>query len=311
MNGVLGSIYEDVREYAIKVCSIMLAIQNFEWILYSHAEKDHCFMHDYRLFCRDQNSSRSDLASCTPEIAWNFSTLEQYNINTDDLLNWQIPFDVVEHYADYLNTGSMNSFICNCTYDRIGPSCQYKLISDLPTIGEVLKNQLLHPHERESELPACLIDGIECNAGLLCLEWRQVCDGIPHCDNGIDEAECYLLEFQKCASDEFQCRNSMCIPLEFLFDGTIDCMDRSDEQEIRRIRELVATCPTKSTLECDERLCRKDEFSCGDGQCIPWSNLIHHQNSCKNARDAAYHCEAIEKFATMPSGVCRYNGRGK
>ncbi|CAF2803590.1 unnamed protein product [Rotaria sp. Silwood2] len=268
-------------------------------------------MHDYRLFCRDQDSIRTNLSSCTNGTIWNFSTLEQNNINTDDLLNWKIPFDLVERYADYLNTGLTNSFICNCTSNRIGSSCQYMLFCDLRTISEVLKKQLLNPKERESERAACLIDGIKCNAGLLCLEWRQVCDGIPHCDNGIDEAECYLLEFQQCASDEFQCRNSMCIPVEFLFDGTVDCMDRSDEQEIGRIRELVATCPTKSTFECDERLCRKDEFSCGDGQCIPWSNLIHHQDSCKNGRDAAYHCETIKNFATMPSGVCRYNGFGK
>ncbi|CAF4326295.1 unnamed protein product, partial [Adineta steineri] len=96
----------------------------------------------------------------------------------------------------------------------------------------------------------------------------------------------------------------MCIPNEFLFDGTIDCMDSSDEQEVETIRRIFGSCPTTSLLECDERLCRKDEFSCGDGQCIHWSNLIHHQNNCKNVRDLAYQCE-LQGFTTIANGICQ------
>jgi hypothetical protein len=292
-------------------CNHVTMSSSFEWILYSHKMGNQCLLYDERLFCQDQDLLPGNLLSCMNGLRWNFLTLKENNSTTDDLISWQIPFEAVELYANYLDTSSTNSFICNCTHGRFGPACQYMLFSDQSTIAEILENQLSDPNQRESELLTCLVDSIECNAGLLCLEWRQVCDGIVHCDNEVDEAECYLLEFQNCAFDEFQCRNSMCIPLEFLFDGVIDCMDVSDEQEVmRKIQEILKTCPIKSTWECDERLCRKDEFSCGDGQCIHWSNLIHHQDRCENTRDLAYNCE-IAAFGTMSSGVCRRKGNGE
>ena len=284
-------------------------MNNFEWMLYSPKLGDHCLLYDKRLFCRDITSLPNNILPCTYGIIWSFSMLKENDVSTDDLLSWQIPFEVVERYADYLDTSSTDSFICNCEHDRIGPTCQYSLFSDQLTIGEILESQLINPHLREGELHGCLVDSIECNAGLLCLEWRQVCDGIVHCDNGVDEAGCSLLEFQKCEFNEFQCRNSMCIPVEFLFDGVPDCMDSSDEQELRKIRDLFSTCPTKSTWECDERLCRKDEFSCGDGQCIHWSNLIHHQVTCKNTRDLTFQCE-VGSLTTMSNGACRQKRSG-
>ena len=30
---------------------------------------------------------------------------------------------------------------------------------------------------------ACFVDGIHCNVGLICLDWRQVCDGIMQCED--------------------------------------------------------------------------------------------------------------------------------
>jgi hypothetical protein len=80
-----------------------------------------------------------------------------------------------------------------------------------------------------------------CNSDVIYLEWRQICDGIVNCLDASDEFNCHLLELNKCEIDEFQCRNGMCIPIELLFDVTLDCIDLSDE-----------------------RLCRKDQFSCGN-----------------------------------------------
>ncbi|CAF4195689.1 unnamed protein product, partial [Adineta steineri] len=285
----------------------VVTMNSFEWILYSHNGYDNCLLYDQRLFCRDRDLLSNNLSSCTQGTTWYFSTLKENNMNTDDLLKWRIPFETIERYADYLANNSTNSFICNCTHDRIGVRCQYLLPANLSTIAEISKEQLREPAVREVALHTCLVDMIKCNTGLLCLEWRQVCDGIVQCDNGADEIECHVFELQNCASDEFQCRNSMCIPNEFLFDGTIDCMDSSDEQEVDEIRKIFASCPTTTIWECDERVCRKDEFSCGDGQCIHWSNLIHHQNSCKNTRDLAYQCE-LQAFPTLANGFCRQKG---
>ncbi|CAF4093060.1 unnamed protein product [Adineta steineri] len=282
-------------------CDNAVTTNSFEWILYSHNEYDNCLLYDQRLFCRDHDLLSNNVSSCMQGTMWYFSTLKDSNTTADDLLKWRIPFETIERYADHLDNNSANSFICNCTHDRIGTVCQYLLPANLSTIGELSKEQLRDPAARETGFYTCLVDMITCNIGLLCLEWRQVCDGIVQCDNGADEVGCHDFELQNCASDEFQCRNSMCIPNEFLFDGMIDCMDSSDEQEVETIRKIFGSCPTTSIWECEERLCRKDEFSCGDGQCIHWSSLIHHQYSCKNTRDLAYQCE-LQEFPTMANG---------
>jgi hypothetical protein len=86
-------------------------------------------------------------------------------------------------------------------------------------------------------------------------------------------------------------------------------MDTSDEQEIFTTLIHLYKCPSKSAWECDEHFCDKNEFSCGDGQCIHWSNLLHHQESCKNYRDIAYRCEFIPKMVTMANGICFYGGK--
>ena len=221
-------------------------------------------------------------------------------------------FKNIERYAQYLDLITSSNiigyesdlFICNCTTNRIGLSCEYELFSDLFTLVQVFQFQLSRPAERNNEIPACFVDEIQCNAGMLCLEWRQVCDSIINCDNGADEINCHLLEFYNCASDEFQCRNGMCIPLEFLFDGSIDCMDTSDEQEMFNTLTFSERCPLKSTLECDERLCSKNEFSCGDGQCVHWSNLIHHRETCRNYRDVVYRCESVPRMGRGINGIC-------
>ncbi|CAF1280403.1 unnamed protein product [Adineta steineri] len=70
-----------------------------------------------------------------------------------------------------------------------------------------LGSALREPLVREVPLHTCLVDMIKCNTGLLCLEWRQVCDGIVQCENGADEVGCHDFELQNCSSDEFQCRN--------------------------------------------------------------------------------------------------------
>jgi len=85
-------------------------------------------------------------------------------------------------------------------------------------------------------------------------------------------------------------------------------MDRSDEQEIEAISSPSALCPTKSMFDCDEFLCKKNEISCGDGQCVHWTNIINHQQSCTNRRDAFYRCEILmgtTTYSTLGSGLCR------
>jgi hypothetical protein len=55
----------------------------------------------------------------------------------------------------------------------------------------------------------------------------------------------------------------MCITKEFLYDIVSDCMDSTDEQQ------LYNTSSLDITIDCDEQLCRKNQFSCGDGTSVP------------------------------------------
>jgi len=55
----------------------------------------------------------------------------------------------------------------------------------------------------------------EYNSGLLCLDWRYICDGKQQCMGGVDEDYCELLESNECEEDEYRCENDMCIPEEY------------------------------------------------------------------------------------------------
>ncbi len=285
---------------------------NFEWLLYA-TRKDHeigdydCLLYEKRFFCRHIDNRETKL--CVNGALWQFSTLKSTNVTTDTLFNWNIPLDDVERYAYYLNSKASadkpNAFICNCTANRIGSFCQYERSSRHLTVAKTITDQLSRYLQRRNEILVCLVDEIQCNSGMLCLEWRQICDGIIQCDDGSDETDCHLLEFNQCTKDEFRCRNGMCIPLEFLFDADFDCMDSSDEQENEKMYEFFNRCPVKSAWECDERFCNKEQFSCGDGECVHWSNLLHHREGCENMRDLAYHCETMGSFGTFQTGICR------
>lgn len=286
-----------------------------EWLLYStdKISGDHdCLFYDSRLFCRRPNDSLIIRESVCDGTLWSMKDLKRNNVTIDMLFQWLQPHDNIERYSRFLQESSEgnsvleNETICNCSSNQFGVDCSYESVTD-STIGEVLNEQLLSPWQRTMQITACFVDGIQCNAGLLCLEWRQVCDGIVQCEDGIDEFNCDLLEFHHCASDEFQYRNGMCISQEFLFDGTIDCMDKSDEQEIPSIFGYLATCPIKPKFDCDEFLCKKSEFSCGDGQCVPWTSVINHEQPCENRRDAFYRCEILVEKArlfTSHNGLC-------
>ena len=296
----------------LSISSPIFGAKEFDWLFYAtrkyHNSGDYdCILYDNRFFCRRDDDHEAK--PCVNGLVRPFSSLKTADILPHTLINWNIPFDEIEQYADYLisnmSRDKIDHFICNCTARWIGPSCEYERPLSAANMEGTILNQLSRLFEHKNEILTCLIEEIRCNTGLLCLEWRQICDGIIQCDDGSDEMGCDLLEFNHCNKDEYQCRNGMCIPLEFLFDATFDCMDASDEQENVKVFEVFNRCPIKSAWECDERLCHKNEFSCGDGQCIHWSNLLHHRDKCKHLRDIAYHCEMFPPYGTLFTGICR------
>ncbi|UJR19685.1 hypothetical protein I4U23_022819 [Adineta vaga] len=238
--------------------------------------------------------------------------VEKLNVSTDDLISWVIPFYLIEQYAAHLNDDGENAqaaktTICNCSHNRNGRHCEYSLPSTSVTPGPWLNQQMATIDLDSDEILTRFVDGIICPGADMFLEWRHICDGFIQCQNGADELNCQLLEYFQCEPDEFQCRNGMCIPSEFAFDAMPDCLDWSDEQELDELYKRYADCPIHSTFDCDDRLCRKDQFSCGNGECVPWSAVLNDKNGCKNARHIAYICEVwgTQQLSGEWFGICK------
>jgi hypothetical protein len=68
-----------------------------------------------------------------------------------------------------------------------------------------------------------------CDSDLLCLDWRDICDGFQQCMFDYDEENYDKLEFNECDNNEYQCTNGMCIPDEYLLDGEYDYINMTDE----------------------------------------------------------------------------------
>ncbi|CAF1017323.1 unnamed protein product [Adineta steineri] len=155
---------------------------------------------------------------------------------------------------------------------------------------------------------------IDCEYGLLCLDWRNICDGAQNCMNGVDEENCDKVEMNECLENEFRCQNGLCIPEGYWLDGEFDCQDTSDELTRSDFEE---SCPREKGMECDEHICSESKsFSCGDGQCTtPYAfvrsvaDLFNGNNltfSCSTLRDLAFFCEIHRpaRLWTLKDGFC-------
>lgn len=236
-----------------------------------------------------------------------------------------IPLDLIDEYQQYVfyrknpteNIIYNNKqFICICKSEEIfGRYCEYKipdLIFDdsipisllVRTIGKARES--LSPWNRRIScynlLPLCY-DKLNRKR---CLDWRDICDGEIDCVNGDDENQCLNLEMNKCdVENEFRCRNGLCIRREFLFDGQLDCLDGSDEQ-LKLINEQL--CYQFPWIDCEEHLCTRDQFSCGDGQCITWNDRFQESIKCMNANDMLFMCEYKAMHDTSNDGSCQTIG---
>ncbi|CAF3952043.1 unnamed protein product [Adineta steineri] len=281
-------------------------------MIYSKDEtRPECFLVDFRYYCR-QVTVNTIIESCKDGNLWAFDKLKKLNVTTENLINWLIPFYLIEQYAAHLddneNTRAAEATICNCSQNQIGRYCEYNFNSRKIAPGEWLTQQMSTSYLNSYETLTRLVDGIICPGADMFLEWRHICDGFTQCANRADELDCHFLELFKCETDEFQCRNGMRIPIEFTFDATPDCMDWSDEQVLDEPYKRYRNCAVQSTFERDDRLCHRDQFSCGNGECVPWPVILNDQKDCSNFRDIAYICETsnlvLQTRGEWP-GICK------
>ncbi|CAF1179138.1 unnamed protein product [Didymodactylos carnosus] len=241
-----------------------------------------------------------------------FSELRTKNISLSTILHhWRSSLERVEDYSRYLRDSSQSDgFLCECFHQgSFGKNCEYRLpIGE--SVEETLEWQLImrmkNPRKVQIHGDVICSETLQCDSGVLCLDWREICDGFQHCLEGKDEENCDLLEMNQCdEEEEYRCMNGMCILDQFFLDGEFDCLDWSDEMPFKS----SGKCSLESVSEeCDDHLCPPNEWSCGDGQCIRDRLAFHDYEflTCQSGRDQYFICEthAEKKLWTMSNGRC-------
>ncbi|CAF5166142.1 unnamed protein product, partial [Rotaria magnacalcarata] len=84
-------------------------------------------------------------------------------------------------------------FVCNCTKaGTFGKYCEYQLTHDAKLFSEAVKAQFEEKRDGDSwntQRYGKIIcyETLSCGTDTLCLDWREICDGIQRCFSGIDE----------------------------------------------------------------------------------------------------------------------------
>lgn len=179
-----------------------------------HRHQTHCQNHATQLFFRD---------------------LIDQNIHPQQALRWSWTIEMADLYASFFYNTSLFSpshqdlFVCNCTQTgTFGKYCEYQLTHHQTTFGQALDKQFNQKKDGDSwntQRYGNIIcyETLDCPSSPLCLDWREICDGVQRCENGTDEENCDKLEFNECEDDEFRCINGMCIAEEFWLDGECCC----------------------------------------------------------------------------------------
>ena len=220
---------------------------------------------------------------------FSFDQLYHLNITSHEILLWSSSIDVAERYQDYINELSQsllsNEQFFNCTSPWFGARCQYSFelneTESLLNLNErVLNVQQKFPFTDDVIHQTCYIL-IECDRGgpLMCLDWREVCDGRIDCLNGgVDEMQCSDLEINECKKNEYRCHNGLCIPNIFFDDDSVqaECLDQSDILDSYKCSSNLSV--ESDIFTCEENTCRpgNDKFSCGDGQCVEDFHKCHN-----------------------------------
>ena len=230
-----------------------------------------------------------------------FQQLKTNNVMTEDLFWWNAPIEIIELYEKYLISDKLidenDQYYCNCSIQsQFGKSCQYDMDTDdkYRSFGDLLDISRFGSlkSEEHNEYLTCYT-GIQCQTNLLCLDWRQICNGIVDCDHGEDEPFdlCLKMESNEChAEKEFRCQNGMCIPISTAFHYNGICLDRSDKQSSSQY--LSDLCLNYPSLDCDVTNHGWKKFSCNNGQYISYEDLTSRTHkrgqTCANDHHLKY-----------------------
>ena len=278
-----------------------------------------CIPYEFTHYCRRPNGPIRLARNDNPKQCYHggrlhdFATLRMNNVTLSTILHgWRSTPEKVEDYAlsrTYRNDN--DQYLCECVnVQSFGKNCEYLLPAGY-TLAQVVQaaQELKKNNPDQVQVHGNIIcyTTLSCNSGLLCLDWRDLCDGVQQCMEGLDEENCDILEANECEENEYRCMNGLCIPAEYFLDGEFDCLDWSDELQYYNDRQCSDEA---ASAQCDDRYCPPNQWSCGDGQCI--RDRFHFQNSreveyeCGSKRDQYFLCETHNSIvqSTSMSGRC-------
>ena len=245
-----------------------------------------------------------------------FSELQSKNISVGTVLHhWKSSIERVDQYARFRrgDAPEWDGSLCECIQSTsFGKNCEYRLPTG-HTFDQTIEWQLMMREKYSNQVQqhgdVVCYEMVGCDSGALCLDWREICDGVQQCMSGVDEENCDLLEINRCDDDEYRCMNGMCIPDQFFVDGEMDCLDWSDELQFKNDRQCYSE---RVSDQCDDRVCPSNRWSCGDGQCTVHRLAFQKaevNTTCRSRRDEYFICETElnADVWTMPNGRCFVN----
>ena len=148
-------------------------------------------------YCRQLNHSQSLQRDFNQSChnngqLWSFEKLSDLNISPSDVLLWSSSLEQTDLYSKYLSNHSIDmndKYICNCTNpSSFGKFCEYKFYGDSTSFNDAIVKQFeplqhlnmssgkIHVGSQLHDNRPCYIT-LTCDSGLMCLDWRHVCDG--------------------------------------------------------------------------------------------------------------------------------------
>ncbi|KAK7108866.1 hypothetical protein V1264_016527 [Littorina saxatilis] len=160
-----------------------------------------------------------------------------------------------------------------------------------------------------------------------------VCDHLQDCEDSSDEDVCV---FPTCVlSDQYQCANKQCVPLNQRCDEIVQCLDESDEADCQKNVKLFQSIflpPPPRLVNFDGRgnveyspldmeradggpVCPDTHLFCpGDGYCVPVYVRCNGVNDCPGKEDEAecdtytcpglYRCRGLVTTCVHPDHLC-------
>ncbi|TRZ00821.1 hypothetical protein DNTS_026704 [Danionella cerebrum] len=135
---------------------------------------------------------------------------------------------------------------------------------------------------RMDQMRWSVAEDFECTDGSGCVIESGVCDGLAQCPDGSDEWDCSWRI--GCQSDDWKCRNNICIPRELLCNEEDDCGDNSDEEACGACEKMGIRCP--------------------DGACLSQREKCDGVSQCSDQRDEPLTCG---KSCRDGNGGCSHN----